>query len=360
MSVYKLMRCKSCTYKKREKRPTKLSACECGGVLYYSPNWYFSYTFRKKRYEKVAGPDKRIAQEKERKKLVEIAEGTANLPASWNKAVERLERTYRDLSPNTVSMYQNCLKRLSAFFGHLKLADITEDDLMDYKFLRSEANISGALFNRERSTLKRLFALTGVSWNFGKAVFKPEKEKSRDRFLDTEERVRLIRACKSNKLLYTVIMTGLDTGLRKTSLFTLQWRDINMKDNLITKAGKGGKIHRIPLTQRLRNLLMEYRKSQKVLSMWVFPSPLDKGKPIKDIRRSFQTVCKTAGVKELHFHDLRRTFATWLAMKTKDIVLVQEMLGHSNVETTRRHYAHLTDDHKRDGMDIYERSTGAI
>lgn len=357
MGIYKLKRCESCTYKTRDKKPTTGKICRCGGSLYYSINWYFSYTFRKKRYEKAAGPDKRLAEEKERKMLVEITEGRAGLPVSWDRAVKRLERTYRGLSPHTVIMYRNCLKRLSANFGHLKLADITEDDLIEYKDQWIEENRSAAVFNQDRATLRRLFSLTGINWSFGKDIFKQEPEKCRDRFLSADEKDRLMTACKDNISLYTVLMTALDTGLRKTSLFTLQWKDISLKENLLTKAGKGGKVHRIPLTQRLRRALLEYRKSQKVLSMWIFPSPLDINKPIKDIRRPFRAACEVAEIKDLHIHDLRRTFATWLAMKTKDIILVQDMLGHSSVETTRKHYAHLTTDYKREGINIYEEAT---
>jgi integrase len=280
-----------------------------------------------------------------------------NVAVTWVKAVERLEKTYRKLSPKTVQMYQNSLNHLTPLFGDLELIDISEDHLEKYKDFRMCASISGATFNRERSTLKRLFTLNGIPWNFRKDVFESEPEKARDRFLDDSERGRLIDACKKRPYLYTAILVGLNTGLRKTALLTLQWADVNFKDNVISKEGKGGKISRIPMTQGLRHHLQGYRIKQGLKSSYLFPSPSDVRRPMSDIRKSFATACKEANVRGVRFHDLRRSFGTNLAMATKDLMLVQEMLGHADISTTRKHYAHLTDDHKRDGIEVFEKAT---
>ena len=272
MSAYRYIRCKSCSFKRRDTTNERLVSCRCGGELYRSQSYYFTYHINGKRFEKSAGPDKKTAQEKEWKAKLAVAEGKMAIPTSWDKSVERLEKTYRRLSPKTVEMYRGALKHLSATFGHLKLTDITEDRLEDYKDCRLDKNISGSTFNRERFVLKRLFSLSGIAWNFRSDVFQGESEVSRDRFLDEKEKIALVRACKKTEYLLTAILVSLDTGLRRTSMLTLEWGDIDFKKEIITKTGKGGKVHRIPLTGRLKTHLLERKLKQGVLSRFVFPS----------------------------------------------------------------------------------------
>jgi integrase len=52
--------------------------------------------------------------------------------------------------------------------------------------------------------------------------------------------------------------------------------------------------------------------------------------------------------KKLSPHKLRSTFGTNLYQETGDIYLVADTLGHSDVNTTRRHYAAMSDQHKRE------------
>ena len=358
MSVYKLLRCSDCGYKKRESKLVKAGFCpKCSAPLYYSKNFYFSYYMQGKKYEKVAGPNRKAALEAECKMKVDVAEGKAYIPTSWKNSVEELEETYRILSPKTVGMYRNCVVKLSMSFGLMNLSDITERHLKIYKSQRLQEGMSASSFNRDRSTLKRIFALSGVEWRFKKSAFTMEKETVRKRILSDEERDRLMSACKKVPYLFTAVLVALDTGLRKTSLLTLQWKDINFKSNLIIKEGKGEKIHRIPMTKRVKEHLLKYRSQQKVLSMWIFPSQVDIGKPITDIRKSFQAACKEARITGLNLHDLRRTFGSMVTMSTKDITLASALLGHSDISITRKHYGHLLDSHLQEGINLFEEKT---
>ena len=358
MGVYKLERCKSCGYKRRESKPIKtIGVCvKCQQPTYYSKNFYFSYYLNSKKYEKMAGANRKAAQEAERKMKVDVAEGVANIPTSWPAAVEQLERTYRNLSPKTVNMYENSLNKLGQSFDKMKLTDITDRHLQMYKDHRLK-QVSGASFNRDRSTLKRLFALSGIPWRFRKTSFEGEPENVRDRILSEEERDRLMSACKRVPYLFTAILVGLDTGFRKQSILTLHWRDIDWKKNQVKKIGKGGKLSCVPLTDRLRKHLLSYRGQQSILSLYVFPSPTNPSKPITDIRKSFQSACRSAGLSNVNLQDLRRTFGSFVTMATKDITLASELLGHADISTTRKHYGHLLDDHKRDGVRIFEEAT---
>lgn len=360
MRVYRFERCRDCNYKRRANKPGQANGLcpNCGTKLYYSKNFYFTYYINGKKLEKSAGPDKKVAQEAEWKMKINVLEGKACTPTSWKSSVEELERTYRMLSPKTVEMYRNSLKNLSPYFGSMNLPTITERDLTRYKDARLQMGLSGSSFNRDRSTLKRMFALAGVEWRFRKSIFTAEKENVRDRFLSEEERFRLIESCKKRNYLFTIILLALNTGLRKTSILTLTWKDINFEDNIIVKAGKGDKISRIPMTNQLRKHLLACRLKQGLSSQHLFPSALNLDKPMMDISKAFKSACREALIPNIRFHDLRRSFATSVLAATGDLTLVQNLLSHSDINITRRHYAHTLDSSLHEGIKVFENYLG--
>lgn len=355
MSLYKLERCKSCTYKRREPKPKKAGVCpKCEEKLHYSKNFYFSYYLNGKKYEKSAGPDKKLAQEAEWKMKSNIAEGKVYTPVSWKNSVEELERTYPKLSPKTVEMYRNCAANLSKSFGSMNLSEITGRQLETFKSEHLQKGLSASSFNQNRSTLKRIFALSEEGWRFKKSTFTAETEIPRNRVLSEAEQTRLLRASIRKGYLYTIVLLGLSTGLRKEALLGLQFSDIDFKSNIITKPGKGGKVSEVPMTRQLRSHLKDYRLQQGFMSQYLFPSPINPKKPICDIRKAFKTACTEAEVSDVRLHDLRRSFATSVLSATGDITIVQELLSHSDISTTRKTYAHTTKDRLRAGMKEFE------
>ena len=72
-----------------------------------------------------------------------------------------------------------------------------------------------------------------------------------------------------------------------------------------------------------------------------------------DIRRSFKTACKKAGITGLHFHDLRHTFGSRLAWVT-DLNTVKESMGHAKLTTTQR-YLHSNAERKREAVNSMAR-----
>ena len=71
----------------------------------------------------------------------------------------------------------------------------------------------------------------------------------------------------------------------------------------------------------------------------------EEGKPYGEVKRSFNSAVRRAGIKDFTFHDLRHTFASQLVMAGCDLRTVQDLLGHKTLTMTLR-YAHLSPSHK--------------
>jgi integrase len=68
------------------------------------------------------------------------------------------------------------------------------------------------------------------------------------------------------------------------------------------------------------------------------------------LKKALKKARETAGIKNLHFHDLRHTTATRLAENGNDIVTIAEILGHKDLRMTKR-YTHATSKSKRRAID---------
>jgi len=67
----------------------------------------------------------------------------------------------------------------------------------------------------------------------------------------------------------------------------------------------------------------------------------EEGDPLRDVKRSFQTALRRAGIKDFRFHDLRHTSCSYLTMRGAPIQAVQDHAGHSSIKMTMR-YSHLS------------------
>lgn len=64
------------------------------------------------------------------------------------------------------------------------------------------------------------------------------------------------------------------------------------------------------------------------------------------IAHGFVRIAKKAGLDGFTFHDLRRTYGAWLVMAGADLVTVKDNLGHSSINITIEHYAHIMIEHR--------------
>ncbi|PCJ16222.1 MAG: integrase [Candidatus Cloacimonadota bacterium] len=239
-------------------------------------------------------------------------------------------------------------KYLTAFnffqpkIGHLEVKDITLPLLHDIRQqVIKEQKISFTTINRYFSTIGRSFAM-GVEWEmvsenpFSK-LGKLKEPKGRVRFLSDDERERLLKECIKVDYLYLVVILALTTGARKSEIMTLQWSQINFRENFITlEDTKNDERRALPLCKYSKDLLLSW-KAKKVDEVSVFN--------IKQCRRSWPTALKAAEIEDFRFHDLRHSCASYLAMQGVPLLAIADILGHKTLDMVKR-YAHLSNDYR--------------
>jgi integrase len=136
------------------------------------------------------------------------------------------------------------------------------------------------------------------------------------------------------------------TALRFSEAIAVTPRSFNPERNTATIRTKGDKVRTIPLTEEILELIRptlegDPDKSCVALLKGTRCSP-------GAIRSAWCQLCKRLKIENVNPHDLRRTTATRLYWKTKDIRLVQQYLGHDSMTSTLRYLAPLKEEELRE------------
>jgi len=232
--------------------------------------------------------------------------------------------------------------------GYCSLANITQQ-LIDEHI--SNMTQSPATVDKYLKNLSHAFTIAVNKWgwltdNPAKKVSSPTLPDGRIRFLDDDERAKLLTACKEspNPLLYPCVILALSSGMRQAELMGLKWQDVNLKDGyLILHKTKNGTRRRVPLAGHGLELLKEHAKIRRIDTPLLFPSTRYPQQPI-DLRKAFANALKRAEITNFNWHDLRHCTASYLAMNGASLAEIAEVLGHKTLSMVKR-YAHLSDGH---------------
>ncbi len=251
----------------------------------------------------------------------------------------------------------------------LMLSEITVKVVEDYKSFFSEGR-EKATVNRALAVLKHFFFCC-IKWKYVEdnpvcSVKMYKVDNARQRFLELNEIEALLSACDNcdakAKYLKSIVLIALNTGMRRGEIMTLKWENIDIPRKIIyTGITKNGEKQTKQMNEELVGVFksltpLRAQGDKYFFNTYIFTNK--EGKQIIDIKKSFKSALKRAGLTGVTFHTLRHTFASHLIMKTGNIMLVKKSLGQKCVAMAER-YSHLSPDFKNTAIeDLYKKIDG--
>jgi integrase/recombinase XerC len=168
----------------------------------------------------------------------------------------------------------------------------------------------------------------------------------------TEKQKAYHAKTKIRDLALLTLMLG--TGIRVSECVGLDIDDIDLKNGGIRIHRKGGKEVTVYFGTEVEDALLDYLEERSLVipeeghEKALFLSLQKKRIGVRSVENLVKKYSKlVAPLKKITPHKLRSTYGTSLYKETGDIYLVADVLGHSDVNTTKKHYAALEDERRR-------------
>jgi integrase len=248
-------------------------------------------------------------------------------------------------------------RRLIERFGGRSAATIIQAEVEDwYGELMDEMSVASANHHLQ---LLRAILLRGVSNRRLRHEDVPPMKlenpnNQRVRYLLQEEELRLLPALPDRLADLTTL--AIQTGMRKGELLNLRWPEVDFATGTVwVKEAKSGEGRRLPMNSAARKILLRLRDArrdrirERVVSRnagaaYVVAAP--EGGYLHNFNRYWYGALKRASIENLHFHDLRHTFATRYMEAGGNLFTLQKLLGHKTAAMVQR-YTHLSQDHMK-------------
>ena len=177
-------------------------------------------------------------------------------------------------------------------------------------------------------------------------VAKLKESSGRVRYLTEQELPKLLAACRAskNKDLTLAVLLALSTGARQSEVMSLRWRQIDLKAQTATLYDtKNGTARTLPIVGDALEILKDRAKVRKIDDDRVFPAgPRAKSEDaVADLRAPWEAALAKADIADFHWHDLRHTTASYMAMSGVSQLEMAKLLGHKTLAMTMR-YSHLS------------------
>lgn len=255
------------------------------------------------------------------------------------------------------------------FHGAALLADMTPDVIAKARDTlkatpkqRGGGTRTAADVNRTLAALSSAcgYAVKELGWlerNPLERVTKGAESKGRVRFLSDVELPAFLQACResSNKSLYLAVVLALTTGGRQAEIMGLRWPQIDLKHRTaMLGETKNGDARALPLSGEALALLQSRAKVRSLADDRLFPPKPGSKSPFMDMRSPFAAALESAAlghyegegkkrrfIPNFHWHDLRHTCASYLAMAGTSPLEIAKVLGHRTMQMVAR-YSHLS------------------
>jgi len=258
----------------------------------------------------------------------------------------------------TKKSWKSDVSRMKPLVKHFVNTDLGEISPLMIERFRSSRLKAG----NTKSTVNRYIALLKTMLNTAieegyikenpslKIKLYPEQDIIKERILTEDEEAKLKAASATH--LRSIITVALNSGMRPSEIFNLEWKQVDLRRRMITvEKTKAGRLRHIPINQELfQELLIMKEKTDR--NPLVFPNPKT-GKPFSSVKTAYKAALRRSGLVGIRLYDCRHTFASRLVQKGADIETVRSLLGHSSLKMTQR-YTHSNDQIKKATVELLD------
>ena len=255
----------------------------------------------------------------------------------------------KGLSDKTKLSYENDLKIYSEFLrdnGIKEVNSITSYHIKE--FLKIRSNEEATTIAHNLTVIKNFHAYllkeNITNKNVSEFIERPKLRKTLPKTLSIEEvdhllNIELITPFDYRNKAMLELMYG--CGLRVSELIDIELNDIDMTNCLIRISGKGSKEREVPLGEYAIHFLKEYIERRSLLLKnkpcnKLFLNNHGQGMTRQGFFKNLKEILRAKGLNpEVSPHTLRHSFATHLINQGADLRSIQEMLGHSDISTTK-------------------------
>lgn len=215
-------------------------------------------------------------------------------------------------------------------------AEITKELLVRYKkFLCERYELSSV--NSMIAAMNRYLEFIGKSECKLKSIrIQHQLCRSKEKELSKDEYLRLMEAAKNKKQLwlYYIMMTICSTGIRVSELQFITVESLSTRRTMVTLKGKS---RIVILPKELCIELRQYVRKNQIKRGTIFVTRNGKNIDRNNILHAMKRLCKDAGVEKSKVfpHNLRHLFAVTFYKLEKDLGQLADLLGHTNINTTR-------------------------
>lgn len=256
------------------------------------------------------------------------------LPPTWVKDINDWATALKvaDRSPQTIETRSEHLRRFARQTGAGGPALVSRNRLIDWAGSQEWARETRrSVYTSIRAFYTWAYETDRVADDISDAL--PKVKASEPAPRPAPENVYRISLANADARTRLILRLAGEAGLRRGEIAQISRNDVtrDLMGYSLRVHGKGGKIRTVPLTEPLARVLIDYLGYR----YWLFPSPAGGHLTPRHVGKLASRVMPDIWT----LHTLRHRFATVTYDGTRDLIVIQQLLGHSSVATTQRYIA---------------------
>lgn len=243
------------------------------------------------------------------------------------------EMEIKNYSRKTIDAYIRCIKDLISYY-HKPPRKINLEEIKVFLQRKIAKGASASTISVYANAFNFLYGKI-YRKKFNMKIKHPRRA-SRIPIVLSKSEIQKITLLAKNTKHQAIISLAYSSGLRVGEIQNLKIRDIDFGEKTIHIKQSKGKKDRITILSKKIIPGLKKMVGEKNTDDFVFESERGGKMATRTLQKIFSTACQKAKIKKMAtFHSLRHSFATHLLEQGTDIRHIQELLGHSNIQTTQ-------------------------